>query len=216
MQASMRKLLLKTLLFGLLSLLFFGCGLSERPYPLVRTYTLDLPSENLGSQRKNPQAVLMITASPPPAAYDSQKLVYKLKAHELSPDYYNEFYTPPGRAIADSIATYLDLNSPKLQIVRYQGASSPDYSLEVGLVDFYGDYSVNPPVLRLTLTITLNDLRRASPKILFTSRYTKTPPLVANAGEDRPETLVRHMIESLQEIYPQVLSDVESQLKIRR
>ena len=125
----MHKLLYPALILCLLA--FAGCGLSERPYPLVRTYTLELPEgpEGDSDRSKRPQAVLIVAASPPPAAYDGKKLVYKLKPHELSPDFYNEFYTPPARAAADSLARYLDLNSPQIQIVRFQGAGAPDYSL---------------------------------------------------------------------------------------
>ncbi|MDR2405087.1 MAG: PqiC family protein [Deltaproteobacteria bacterium] len=213
----MRNLIHLVLVIGLLAIFLSGCGLSERPYPLVRTYTLELSQGADGTTlRKNPRAVIMVTSSPPPAAYDGKKLVYKLKAHELAPDFYNEFYSPPGRAIADSLATYLDLNSPSIQIVRFQGASAPDYSLEVGIADFYGDYSVSPAVLRLSLTITLNDLRRVTPKVLFTNRYNKTPVLTPRQGEDRAENLVRQMTETLAELFPQILSDLEGSLNLRR
>jgi uncharacterized lipoprotein YmbA len=199
-------------------ILLAGCGLSERPYPLINTYTLEVPegAGEAGSVTKRPKAVLIVTASPPPAAYDGKKLVYRLKPHELTPDFYNEFYTPPSRAIADSLASYLDRRSPDLQIVRFQGASSPDYSLEVGITDFYGDYSVSPPVLRLTLSATLVDLRKSAPKNLSSSRWTKTPELRPAPGENRPENLVRQMIEALSELYPEILAEVEGALKTGR
>ena len=209
----MHKLLTPAFAACLLAVLLQGCGLSERPYPLVRTYTLELPEGDgaaAPSVSKKPRAVLIVTASPPPAAYDGKKLVYKLRPHELSPDFYNEFYTPPGRALADSLAKYLDLNSPTLQIVRFQGASPPGYSLEVGVSDFYGDYSVTPPVLRLAITVTLNDLRGSVPRVLSTSRYQRTPELTARRGENRPEALVRQMTETLTELFPEILRDVEA------
>ncbi|MDR2199349.1 MAG: PqiC family protein [Deltaproteobacteria bacterium] len=198
--------------------LLCSCGLSERPYPLVRSYTLDLPADGYqsGSFEKKPKAVLLVTSSPPPAAYDGKKLVYKLKAHELSPDFYNEFYAPPARAVADGLALYLDQNSPALQIARYQGASGPDYSLEVGITDFYGDYSVDPPLLRLSVTVTLNDLKPAVPRVLFSSRYVRSPELKALPDEDRPENLVRQMSETLSAVYPEILKDLEKTLNVRR
>jgi hypothetical protein len=184
----------------------------------VRTFTLELPDGAAGTTTvsKRPRAVMIVNASPPPAAYDGKKLVYKLKPHELTPDFYNEFYTPPTRAISDSLANYLDLNSPYLQIVRYQGASAPGYSLEVGITDFYGDYSVKPPVLRLAISVTLNDLRGSNPKVVFTSRYNKTPELVEASGENRPETLVRQMTETLLGLFPEILKDVENATNAKR
>ncbi|MDR2340311.1 MAG: PqiC family protein [Deltaproteobacteria bacterium] len=209
----MLKTTITLLLVAILALAFTACGLSQRPYPLVRTYTLEQPDLAGAMDQalsKRPKAVVIVTASPPPSAYDGKKLVYKQKPHELAPDFYNEFYAPPTRAIADSLAKYLDMNSPKLQIVRFQGASSPDYSLEVGIMDLYGDYTVSPPVLRLTVTTTMNDLRRSVTKVVFANRYVKTPPLVTKGDEDRPETLVRTITEALAELYPSILADTES------
>jgi hypothetical protein len=159
--------------------------------------------------------VLLVSASPPPAAYDGKKLVYKLRPNELSPDFYNEFYAPPTRAIADSLANYLDLRSPSLQIVRFQGASSPDYSLELALTDLYGDYTASPPVLRLSLTVTINDLRRPAPRVILSNRYAEAPALAPAPGEDRPATLVRQASEALAGIYPRILQDVEAATNAR-
>ena len=86
----------------------------------------------------------------------------------------------------------------------------------MGINDFYGAYSVSPPVLRLSLTVTLNDLRRTAPKVVFTSRFTRTPELIPREGENRPENLVRQMAEALSELYPEILADVERAVNVRR
>ena len=131
----------KAFFFVLLGALFLAsCGLSSRPYLMVRTYSLDLPlaGDPLTSAKK-PAATILVTASPPPAAYESKKLVYRLSASEFTQDYYAELYSPPARAIADSFAKYFDYTSPSLSFVRSQGVRPPDYALEIQLMDFYGE-----------------------------------------------------------------------------
>jgi ABC-type uncharacterized transport system auxiliary subunit len=180
-----------------------SCGLSSRPYPLVRTFSLEIPSvgDSPEISLKKPLATVLVTSSPPPAAYESKKVVYKLSATEFSQDYYSEFQTPPARAIADGFSKYLDFSNERYNFVRTQGVKPPEYVLEIRLTDFYGDLSQGPLTADIALSITLNDLRPANPKLLFVRNYVKRIPVREDLSEsDRVTGLIGAFVQGLGEI----------------
>jgi hypothetical protein len=196
--------------------LLASCGLS-RPYPLVRTFSLELPpdgGETYSSSVKKPFATVLVTASPPPAAYESKKLVYKLSATEFYQDFYDEFQTPPARALADGFAKYLDYSSANYTFVRSQGVRPPEYALEIRLTDFYGDLSSEPLSANIALSATLNDLRPNDPKLIFVRNYVKKIPIKGRVSEDdRATFIVAAFIGGLTEIIKDLDADLRSYLK---
>jgi cholesterol transport system auxiliary component len=198
-----------------------GCGLSSRPYPLVRTFTLDVPlgedaAIELGN--KKPKATVMLITSPPPAAYEGKKMVFKTATRELNADFYNEYYSPPTRAIADSFAKYLDYSNKDYHFVRSQGVNTPEFVLELALLDFYGDSSQGPESLeaKIALTLTLNDLRGRNPKLLFIRNYSKSVSATRTGEQTKAEALADAMVRGLTDIVNSLESDLYSSLSSTR
>jgi ABC-type uncharacterized transport system auxiliary subunit len=199
--------------------LIASCSLTSRPYPMVRTFSLELPlpdgqSANIGT--KKPTFTFLVTATPPPAAYETKKLIYKLSATEFTQDFYSEFYTPPTRAIADSIARYLDFTSQNYYFVRSQGVKLPDFALEIQLMDFHGDLSQGDLKAQITLSITLNDLRPSNPRLIFTRNYVKSIKADVTSEENRNEALVQAFIVGLNEIVTELYVDIRSSINASR
>jgi hypothetical protein len=188
-----------------------GCGLSARPYPLVRTFTLD-PVTAQGTSAggvKRPSASLIVTAAPPPGAYEGKKLVYMLRSRELTADFYSELSSPPARALADGIAKRLELSEPSILVVRTQGSREPDWALEISLMDIYGDLSREGSfTAQLALTATLSDLRRASARPAYARDFVMTMPVSQDPGESRAEALVEAYSEGVSRIAEELRPEI--------
>jgi hypothetical protein len=203
---------------ALAATLLAACGLGSRPYPLVRTFTLDPPAPDgirLGGG-KSPLSSLIVTAAPPPGAYEGKKLVYRLKSRELSADFYNELSAPPARAVADGIAKHLELTEPSILVVRSQGAQEPDWVLEIGLLDIYGDLTKEPMTAELTVTATLSDLRRSARRPVFARDFMKSLPAVQGPEETMAEALVRAYSEEVSQIAEELRPEIRRALLGRR
>ncbi|MDR2351049.1 MAG: hypothetical protein LBF41_10610 [Deltaproteobacteria bacterium] len=210
--------LLAALLTATLATLPSSCSIASRPYPTIRTFSLEIPTTGTAAAGalKKPRYTLLVTASPPPAAYESKKLVYKLSATEYAQDFYTEFYTTPARAVADSFARFLDLASPALNFVRTQGVKLPDYAMEIQLMDFYGDLTGEDPEARITMSVTLNDLRPATPMLVFTKNYSKSLPARPTGDEPREDALVEAFVVGLLGILEDLDSDLRSVINVGR
>jgi uncharacterized lipoprotein YmbA len=183
-------------------LAFTGCGLSARPYPLVRTFTLDPPAPDgvRGDGAKDPRSSLIVVAAPPPGAYEGRKLVYRLKTRELAADFYNELSSPPARAVADGIAKRLELSEPSILVVRSQGARGPDFALEISILDLYGDLTQGVMTAHIAVTATLNDMRRQTPRPAFARDFVLDVPAPQGPDETRAEALVRAYSDGVAQI----------------
>ncbi|MDR2611800.1 MAG: ABC-type transport auxiliary lipoprotein family protein [Deltaproteobacteria bacterium] len=196
--------------------LLAGCGIS-RPYPLVRTFTLDRPEAlEARAEPKASRASLIVTASPPPGAYEGRKLVYLRQNRELVADFYSELSAPPARAVADGIAKLLEFSEPTILVSRAQGAGGPDWSLDISLLDMYGDLTTEPMTARLAITATLSDLRRMNPRPAFARDYVKGVPAPQGADETRAEALVRAYSEAVREIVEELRPELRGILLGRR
>ncbi|MDR1312239.1 MAG: ABC-type transport auxiliary lipoprotein family protein [Deltaproteobacteria bacterium] len=193
------------------ALILAGCGLGARPYPLVRTFTLD-PSSPQGAETggaKRPKASLIVTAAPPPGAYEGKKLVFMMKSRELTADFYNELSSPPARAVADGVAKRLELSEPQLLVARSQGAREADWALEISLMDIYGDLSREGQfTAQMAVTATLSDLRRSSPRPAYVRDFVFSIPVSRGPDDSRAEALVKAYSEGVsrmaEELRPEI------------
>ncbi|MDR1081027.1 MAG: ABC-type transport auxiliary lipoprotein family protein [Deltaproteobacteria bacterium] len=196
-----------------------GCGLSARPYPLVRTFTLDpsVPQAVEGGGVKRPTASLIVTASPPPGAYEGRKLVYMLKSRELSADFYNELSAPPARALADGISKRLELSEPGILVVRTQGAREPDWALEISLLDIFGDLSREGAfAAQIALTATLSDMRRPNPRPAYARDFVMSIPIAQEPDESRAEALVKAYSDGISRIAEELRPEIRRIVHGRR
>jgi ABC-type uncharacterized transport system auxiliary subunit len=193
---------------ALLASFLVGCGLTK-PYPAINTFDV---SPTLESQpnlvRSVRPFVVRVSQLNVAAAYETRKLIYKSRAGQLLEDYYNELIAPPGRLLADSLATYLDLKSLSAQFVRSRGQRGADFVLEGYLAELLGDYSLDPPAARLALSITLNDVRRERVKIVLARTYQARIPVPANGGRAPAE-----LVAALTKAWAEVLAAVELDLR---
>ncbi|MDR2141688.1 MAG: ABC-type transport auxiliary lipoprotein family protein [Deltaproteobacteria bacterium] len=198
------RLLTPLALLALLTLA--GCGLAQ-PYPAINTFDLEpqtLPPPPFTQVRPK---VILVNQLGSAAAYETRKLIYKTKGGRLMEDFYNELVAPPGRLLADSLAAWLDRVCPDAQVVRARGLKGADYVLEGYLAELLGDFSQNPPVARITVVITLNDIRRGQVQIVLARTYQAQAQL--SPGLDRPAP---ELIQALTEAWGQIRLSVSQDL----
>jgi ABC-type uncharacterized transport system auxiliary subunit len=192
---------------ALLFLVLLGCGL-EKPYPAISAFDLSpasTPIPTLGQVRPK---VVRVSQFNPSATYETRKLIYKTTKGLLVEDFYNELVAPPSRLLADSVATYLNQRSPSAQFVRTQGQKGADYVLEGFLSECLGDFSQNPPIARLTISVTLNDIRRDKVKIVLAKTYQSQIAFTSNLDRPAPE-----LIAALTKAWGQILANLDADLE---
>jgi ABC-type uncharacterized transport system auxiliary subunit len=192
-------------LLAALALAAAGCGL-EKPYPAINTFDVS-PAKPAPPVSKVRPFVVRVSQLGAAAAYETRKLIYKSRQGQMLEDYYNELVAPPGRLLADSLATYLDLTSPHAQFVRSQGQRSADFVLEGYLAEFLGDFSKDPPEARIALAATLNDVRRERAKIVLARTYVAREAFSPARG--RP---AQDLSLALAKAYRQVILSLEEDL----
>ncbi|HOW58330.1 MAG TPA: hypothetical protein PLO78_01245 [Candidatus Omnitrophota bacterium] len=128
----------------------------KKPYPDVRTYSLDVSSQGHVPYAGSTVSLRFNTFSAVPQAAD-RYLAYRTGETTFESDFYNQFITAPAELIQDQAAAWLK-SSPLVKYILKAGeTSSLSYIVDGTLLDLYGDYrNVNAPkaVLRLKLTVS--------------------------------------------------------------
>ncbi|MDR1309935.1 MAG: PqiC family protein [Deltaproteobacteria bacterium] len=194
-------------------LLLSACGLS-RPYPAIRSFSLEPPAPDSAPAAAKNRRPLLVQVSPGGAApqYETAKLIYRIGPNEFRGDFYNELVGLPARLVADRLAAFLDRRSPLVQASQGIGARAPDLSLDVFLLAFHGDYTQSPPLAVVEAKISLTDLRRGRSKGLFSKTYSGQAVLPADPP-DRPADQARGLAEALAPILSEALADLERSLR---
>jgi hypothetical protein len=179
----------------------------SKPYPAINSFDVSLPAVGSPAFAKVRPYVVRVSQFDSAAAYETRKLIYKSRNGQLLEDFYNELIAPPARLLADSLATRLDLTSPNAQFVRSQGQRGADFVLEGFLAELLGDFSQEPPVARIVLSVTLNDVRRDKAQILLARTY--QAQVTFDSARDRPAP---ELMKALTQAWGQILLSLEQDL----
>ncbi|MDR1486974.1 MAG: ABC-type transport auxiliary lipoprotein family protein [Deltaproteobacteria bacterium] len=208
------KALTKIFIAASLSFFICGCGLSQ-PYPVIRSFTLELQGQQLQAQQMQGQSkretlslkkpFVQVTASGSVASYETRKLIHKVGPNELSEDFYNEFTGMPARMVADETARFLD-SGPLAHADRTVSLKGPDYVLELFLQTFHGDYTLPTPQATVEVRFTFTDAKRGE-AVLLAKTYRGACPIAAQG--DAPSELVSALGSALTEILTELQIDLK-------
>lgn len=211
-KAPWTRLLLAILAALALSALAIGCGLS-RPYPAIRSFTLEAAGEPPAKNLPSRAPVLQVTAVGAAAACETRKLVYKIGPNELTEDFYNELTGQPARMIADATARYLEA-AGSFRAERTPTIEGPDYALELFVAAFHGDYVASPPKAVLEIRYTLTDMRRQ--RVLSSQTYQASETLESGPGADRPSEQAAGLGRALGSILAKLDADLSAAVRAGR
>ncbi|MDR1578319.1 MAG: hypothetical protein LBT86_08895 [Deltaproteobacteria bacterium] len=204
----------QALFISLLAVTLWGCGL-EKPYPAINTFSFDPPDQPAPAYNNVRPYVIRVNQLTSAAAYETKKLIYKTSGGQMVEDFYNELFASPGRLLADNLATYLNHVNPYAQVVRSQGQKGADFVLEGYLAEFLGDFTQTPPIAKITLATTLNDVRRESARIILARTY--QAQVVFQASGDRPAAeLTRALALAWQQILMSLSQDMDQYFSERK
>ncbi len=140
-----------------------GCSLPapERHAP-PNTYMLSadsFPAVSSLSLNPGPMATLLISPPTARAGFDTPRMVYLLRPHEVG--YYadNQWVDTPARMLAPILAQAMEKSGLWKSVVQMSSAARADYRLEVENLALEQQFFARPSRVRLTLNLRLIDLR---------------------------------------------------------
>ena len=109
------------------------------------------------SEKRRP-AVLLVNLPRARAGFDSQRMVYLLRPHELRHYADNQWADQPARMLAGLLTRALDRSGAARIVAQMPGAGRGDYRLDADELAVQQEFFVQPSRLRLTLRLHLVEL----------------------------------------------------------
>lgn len=141
-----------------------GCSaLLPKPPPLPTFYALD--GAAAGAPAAAREATVGAATAPtlvvnPPqagAGFDSRRIIYVRKAHQLEYYAHSEWVDTPARMLAPLIVAALDRGGAFRAVLNTPSAAAGDLRLDTEIVHLQHEFGGTPSRVRLTLRATLTD-----------------------------------------------------------
>jgi cholesterol transport system auxiliary component len=141
-------------------LLGAGCGgLLPKPSPPPAFFTLDAaalaPLPAMPVQAARP--TLVVQATQAAAGFDSARMLYTRKPHQLEHYAHSEWVDTPARMLAPLIVAAADASAAFRAVVPAPSAAAGDLRLETELLRLQHEFGTLPSRVRLTVRATLTD-----------------------------------------------------------
>jgi cholesterol transport system auxiliary component len=137
-----------------------GCGgLLPQPSPPPAFFTLDaavyasVPAQPLRQSRPT----LIVHATQAAAGFDSARMLYTRKAHQLEAYTQSEWVDTPARMLAPWIVSAASSSAAFRAVVMAPSAAASDLRLETELLRLQHEFGETPSRVRLVLRATLTD-----------------------------------------------------------
>jgi len=197
-----RSPLVLALVAGLLAT---GCLSTSRPYPAKQRFVLEAPRQGSAPLREGGPLIEVPPFGQGPRLAGRQ-LVYRTSESEYVPDFYAEFWSPPGGLVAEAVRHWLAASGLFTGVLEPGSSVRPALALEGWISELYGDYrDPAAPKAVLELHVVLLDRRRPAPGIVFQRDYRAQEAATAST----PEALVAAWDTGL----GQALSALEADLR---
>jgi cholesterol transport system auxiliary component len=171
---------------ALVAALAGGCAaLGPTATPQPSFYSLDSARTESGAPMRAPATVPLtaptLIVNPPHAAtgFDSQRIIYVRKAHQLEYFAHNEWVDTPARMIAPLIVAAVQNRGTFRAVVLTPSAAAGDLRLDTEIIRMQHDFGSQPSRVQFTLRAYLVD--NATRRVLAWREFDET---VAAASED--------------------------------
>jgi cholesterol transport system auxiliary component len=136
-----------------------GCGaLQPIKSEAINTYALDARFEARTGQA--PGTLTLVVASPREGAgFDSARMAYMRKPHELEYFSRNQWVDDPGKMLAPLLVSVLEARGAFRAVTRTTGTVSGNLRLETEVVRLQQEFLVVPSTVHLTLRVQLIDIQ---------------------------------------------------------
>ncbi len=163
-----------------------GCLSTSRPYPEKHRFVLEAPREAAAPPRAG-GLLLEVTPFGEGPRLAGREFVYRTGESEYVADFYAEFWSAPGRLLADVARRWLAGSGLFAGVPQPGSVLRPTLVLQGWVAELYGDYrDPAAPKAVLALHVVLLDRRGAEPRILLQRDYRAEE----TAAAATPEALV--------------------------
>ena len=181
-----------------------GCfGALQRRPPEKQRFMLSATANEMtvDSSAQSPSVlrVARVRVSP---IFDRKGFVYRTGPSVFETDFYNEFFSPPGVLLRETLLDWLDATRPFAAIAR-TSSTEVDWVLETDVDQLFGDRS-GPGAPKALLDITFRLLDARTRKIVFEKRYSSSEA----AADGSPAALVDAWNRALGSVLAQLMRDV--------
>jgi cholesterol transport system auxiliary component len=156
--------ILRLLLF-LPAMALAGCsiGLPERTAPRAYVLNPEIPVKRVSANpgRKD-SALLLVTQPKAQPGYDTPRMAYLLRPHEVSYYALNQWADTPGRMLVRLIAQAMERTDLWRAVVQAPNAIRADYRLDCDSLALEQEFFSNPSRVRLALRAQLIDIQQQS------------------------------------------------------
>ena len=129
----------------------------------MHTYFLnpDEPSDGTTEQasRKEGSATLLVSPPQAKAGFDTTRMAYLLRSHEVRYFAVHQWADTPGRMLAPILRRDLEQAGTWRAVVQASAAVRSDFRLDVDQLALLQDFTTRPSHIRLTLSAQLVDLK---------------------------------------------------------
>jgi len=195
---------------GLL-MLAAGCGgLLPKPAPQPVFYVL----EGVATQVALPvlaarlaAPTLIVDPAHAAAGYDSARIVYVRKPHQLEVYAHSEWVDAPARLLGPLVAAAAERSGAFRAVLRAPAAARADLRLDTELVRLQQEFGTGPSRVRLTLRATLSDSQTR--QVLAQREFDRTLPAAsedAYGGVQAANLALQEVLDELARFCAQVAS----------
>jgi cholesterol transport system auxiliary component len=201
---------LLTVSIGVMSL--GACSVLNKPAsPPPTFHTLDgAPSPSvLPLPSSVPASQLTLLISPPRAAsgFDSQRIVYVRRAHQLEYFAHSEWVDPPARMLGTLLVTTAQQTGAFAAVLPASGTAVGDLRLNTDILQLQHNFQTSPSRVQLHLRVYLTDERTR--KVLAWKEFSAE----AAATSDSPQGGVAAANQAVREVLAQVAQFVQDRSK---
>ncbi|MFA6600021.1 MAG: hypothetical protein WC352_08165 [Candidatus Omnitrophota bacterium] len=194
-------------LLGLLAI-FSGCANVDlkKPFPEIKTYSLDLSRQDHAAYAGKPVSVRFDAFSAVPAFAD-RYLTYRTSETAYEQDFYNQLMTSPAKMTGDQAASWMKGSALVSVVAPLEVPMTPDYVVNGQLLELFGDYrnaSSPKAVLHIQLTVS-RPASSGTAEVLFQKVYP------VDLAIDRPSP--KALTEGWSLCLGQIMADFENDLK---
>lgn len=143
----------------------------------MSTYSIEVQHEAAGTAAGE-QTILVSTPSAR-SGYDSRRMVYTKRPHELEFFTQNQWVDSPARMLTPLIVEALESSSKYRAVVSSRSAATVDLQLDTEIIRLHQDFTTRPSQIHLTVRAQLTDIQ--GKRVLASREFNITE---ASASED--------------------------------
>jgi len=193
----------RSLLFGVLGILFAGC--LSKPTLVKQSFTFPLPSGRPASSLGNRVLGMRSVEVAPP--YQGRLLVYRTGESSYEKDPYAEFIASPAESLGAAIRAHLRLSGVFKGVAESGSSLKPNTVAEIYVQQLYGDFrKPQEAAAVLSLRCVLFDAPGQVPaQMLFHKEYSRRIPLKARTAA----VVMAAWDEALKQILTELIGDLK-------